>query len=59
MLALVWVLGREIKTLYERDIRFRVIAANQAPDHTTVSRFRKETDGEVEFHPPLTLRRAT
>ena len=31
-----------IKTLCERDIGFRVIATNQAPDHTAVSRFRKE-----------------
>ncbi len=30
----------------ERDIGFRVIAANQAPDHTTISRFRKE-NGET------------
>ena len=35
-----------IETLCERDIGFRVIGANQAPDHTTVSRFRKE-NGEV------------
>jgi len=39
-------LSREIERLCERDIGFRVIAANQAPDHTTISRFRKE-NGEA------------
>jgi len=38
--------SREIERLCERDIGFRVIAANQAPDHTTISRFRKE-NGET------------
>jgi len=38
--------SRAIETLCERDIGFRVIAANQAPDHTTISRFRKE-NGET------------
>ncbi len=33
--------SRQIERLCERDIAFRVIAANQRPDHTTVARFRK------------------
>ena len=33
--------SRQIERLCERDIAFRVIAANQCPDHTTVARFRK------------------
>jgi len=37
---------REIERLCERDIGFRVIAANHSPDHTTISRFRKE-NGEA------------
>ena len=32
--------SRQIERLCERDIAFRVIAANQRPDHTTVARFR-------------------
>ena len=38
--------SRESERLCERDIGFRVIAANQAPDHTTISRSRKE-NGEA------------
>jgi len=38
--------SREIERLCERDIGFRVIAANHSPDHTTISRFRKE-NGEA------------
>jgi len=38
--------SREIERLCERDIGFRVIAANNSPDHTTISRFRKE-NGET------------
>ena len=38
--------SRAIETLRERDIGFRVTAANHSPDHTTVSRFRKE-NGEA------------
>ncbi len=33
--------SRQIERLYERDIAFRVIAANHRPDHTTLARFRK------------------
>ena len=33
--------SRQIERLCERDIAFRVIAANHRPDHTTVARFRK------------------
>ena len=32
--------SRQIERLGERDIAFRVIAANQRPDHTTLARFR-------------------
>jgi transposase len=34
--------SRQIEKLCERDIGFKVIAANQAPDHCTISRFRKD-----------------
>lgn len=34
--------SREIEKLCERDIGFKVIAANQVPDHCTISRFRKD-----------------
>jgi len=40
--------SREIEKLCERDIGFRVIAANQAPDHTTISRFRKENGAALK-----------
>ena len=33
--------SRRIERLCERDIAFRVIAANQRPDHTTIARFRQ------------------
>ena len=33
--------SRQIERLCERDIAFRVIAANQRPDHTTLARFRQ------------------
>lgn len=34
--------SRRIERLCERDIGFRVIAANEQPDHSTVSRFRRK-----------------
>jgi transposase len=34
--------SREIEKLCERDIGFKVITANQVPDHCTISRFRKD-----------------
>ena len=34
--------SREIEQLCERDLGFKVVAANRAPDHTTISRFRKD-----------------
>lgn len=40
--------SREIEQLCERDIGFRVIAANQVPDHTTISRFRKDNGTALE-----------
>ncbi len=33
--------SRRIERLCERDIAFRVITANQCPDHTTIARFRQ------------------
>lgn len=33
--------SRQIERLCERDIAFRVITANQRPDHTTLARFRQ------------------
>ena len=33
--------SRQIERLCERDIAFRMIAANQRPDHTTLARFRQ------------------
>jgi transposase len=38
--------SRQIERLCERDIGFKVITANQAPDHCTIARFRKE-NGEA------------
>jgi transposase len=35
--------SREIEKLCERDIGFKVVAANQVPDHCTISRFRKDS----------------
>jgi len=40
--------SREIERLCERDIAFKVIAANQKPDHTSISRFRKDNSQELE-----------
>lgn len=39
--------SRKIERLCERDVAFRVIAANLVPDHSTVSRFRKEHRKEL------------
>ncbi|MBI4001599.1 MAG: transposase, partial [Nitrospira defluvii] len=33
--------SRRIERLCERDVAFRVLAANQRPDHTTIARFRQ------------------
>lgn len=35
--------SREIEKLCERDIGFKVVSANQVPDHSTISRFRKDS----------------
>ena len=40
--------SRKIEKLCERDIGFRVMTANNAPDHSTVSRFRQENGEELE-----------
>lgn len=34
--------SRKIERLCERDIAFKIIAANKVPDHSSISRFRKE-----------------
>lgn len=34
--------SRKIERLCERDVAFRVVAANLVPDHSTISRFRKD-----------------
>jgi len=34
--------SRKIERLCERDVAFRVVAANLTPDHSTISRFRKD-----------------
>jgi transposase len=39
--------SRQIERLCERDVAFRVIAANHVPDHTTIARFRKDYDGAL------------
>ena len=36
--------SRQIERLCERDIGFRVIAGNRAPDHTTIARFRQANE---------------
>ncbi len=40
--------SRKIEWLCERDIAFRVIAANQKPDHSSIARFRHENAKELE-----------
>lgn len=40
--------SRQIERLCERDIAFRVIVANQIPDHTTIARFRQEHGRQLE-----------
>jgi transposase len=40
--------SRRIEMLCERDIAFRVIAANQRPDHSTISRFRQANGAALE-----------
>ena len=40
--------SRRIEMLCERDIAFRVIAANQRPDHSTISRFRQANGPALE-----------
>jgi transposase len=40
--------SRQIERLCERDIAFKVIAANQVPDHCTIARFRQENGEKLE-----------
>ena len=39
--------SRQIERLCERDIAFKVIAANEVPDHCTIARFRQENGKEI------------
>lgn len=40
--------SRQIERLCERDIAFKVITANQVPDHSTIARFRQENGRDLE-----------
>lgn len=40
--------SRQIEMLCERDVAYKVIAANQVPDHSTICRFRQENGTGVE-----------
>ena len=39
--------SRRIERRLHEDVAFRVIAANQAPDHTTIARFRQINDAAL------------
>ena len=39
--------SRRIERLCQRDVAFRVITANQSPDHTTIARFRQTHESEL------------
>ena len=39
--------SRRIEWLCERDIGFRIVTANQIPDHTTIARFRQQHEEEL------------
>jgi transposase len=39
--------SRRIERLCQRDVAFRVLAANQRPDHTTIARFRQTHETEL------------
>jgi transposase len=39
--------SRRVEKLCQRDVGFRVITGNTVPDHTTIARFRKESDGAL------------
>ncbi|HLF85613.1 MAG TPA: transposase [Nitrospiria bacterium] len=39
--------SRQIERLCERDIAFKVIAANQVPAHSTIARFRQENGRDL------------
>jgi transposase len=40
--------SRVIERMCERDAAYRVVAANQRPDHTSIARFRKDFEKELE-----------
>lgn len=40
--------SRMIERLCERDVAYRVVAANQRPDHSSIARFRKDFEKELE-----------
>src|SRR3989338_4457134 len=42
--------SRRIERLCERDVAFRVLAANRAPDHPMIPRFRQGQDGGRSVH---------
>lgn len=39
--------SRRVEALCEVDVAYRVVAANQAPDHTTIARFRQAHEAEA------------
>ena len=51
--------SRKIEKLCERDVGFRIVAANMKPDHSTIARFRRKNLEELEelFTRILRLRR--
>lgn len=41
--------SRRIEKACRRDVGYRVVCANQVPDHTTISRFRQRFESELEW----------
>lgn len=41
--------SRRIEWLCQRDVGFKVVTANQVPDHTTICRFRSEKEEAIRF----------
>jgi transposase len=40
--------SRRIERLCQTDVAYRILAANQAPDHCTISRFRKDNESHLK-----------
>lgn len=40
--------SRRVERLCERDVGFKVVAANQVPDHTVIARFRQENESALK-----------